>query len=106
MDLTSIWTTFISKLNQDDHIHSFHTKNYGGLPFGYIKVIKPMSQPQLENLVIQYAREAMKGKRLTFDMIYVRHHSNAFVYRMRFKVPQEKLFCCGNGCSNCVRLKQ
>ena len=104
MDLELIWGKFITLLNKEQLLTSVYKKTFTGIPFLYITAIG-MQQQQLNDLLIQIAAKAMKGKQLSCDITFVRMKSQTFVYRIRFKVPQEKLFCCGNGCTNCIRLK-
>jgi hypothetical protein len=106
MDLEIIWNSFKEKLQQDECIQSIQRKKFGGLPFVYIDLEKPISKLQLDHLLTRFSKEAMQGKRLSCDISFVRMQKKAFVYHIRFKVPQEKLFCCGNGCTDCVRHKK
>ncbi|MFC0558727.1 hypothetical protein [Halalkalibacter alkalisediminis] len=104
MDLELIWEKFITLLKVEHQVNTISKKTFTGIPFLYITALN-LQQQQLNDLLIQAASQAMKGKQLTCDITFVRMKSQTFVYRIRFKVPQEKLFCCGNGCSNCIRLK-
>ncbi|KHF40804.1 hypothetical protein [Halalkalibacter okhensis] len=105
MDLDIIWISFIKNLEQETCIRSIQKKKFGGQPFVYLELTSPISKSQLENLLTQSSKKAMIGKRLTCDISFVRMQHQTFVYHIRFKVPQEKLFCCGNSCTNCIRLK-
>jgi hypothetical protein len=107
MDLEIIWNKFFSLLEQQHNLKSISKKTYSGVPFLYIKTTHPTSQQQqLNDLLVHTAATAMKGKRLSCDLSFVRMKSDTFVYRVQFMVPQEKQFCCGNGCTDCVRLQK
>ncbi len=82
---------------------SIQKKIYSGFPFLYIETTS--TKDQLEAELKHAASKAMKGKRLSCEIVFVRFQSPDHIYRARFYVPQEKLFCCGNGCTDCVRLK-
>lgn len=105
MDLDLIWKHFIKLLNQEPFIDQIQKRTFTGIPFLYITPSTKMELQPLSDLLIRHTSKAMKGKQLTCDITFVRMKSQTFVYRIQFKVPQEKLFCCGNGCTNCTRLK-
>ncbi|WP_035662396.1 hypothetical protein [Halalkalibacter akibai] len=107
MDLNIIWEKFLTILDEDPNIKAVTKQVFTGIPFIYITPVSETIQIQKLNDLLSYAAaKSMKGKRLSCDLSFVRMKSQTFVYRARFKVPQEKLFCCGNGCTDCVRLKQ
>jgi hypothetical protein len=86
-------------------VSTIHKKTYSGIPFIYLQPSSSITEIEIEELLKQAAIKVMNGKRLTYEITFVRKHSHSYVYRIRFKVPQEKLFCCGNRCSNCIRFK-
>ncbi|MFG6116780.1 hypothetical protein ACGTN9_16640 [Halobacillus sp. MO56] len=97
------WEKFIAFMEQAEIIEKFTVKTYTGLPFVYIKPLKETSRLEIEDLLKRAAASAMKGKRLTLAMSYVRKSQALYVYRVRFLVPQRKMFCCGNLCDDCIR---
>lgn len=105
MDLTSVWDIFINKLTLHPLIESAYWKKITGIPFLYI-VVHPNFLPQeLEKELARCSAYAMKGKRLHCETVLVRKDLFLFVYRHRFYVPLEKMFCCGNLCADCIRKK-
>jgi hypothetical protein len=44
----------------------------------------------------------MRGKQLHCETIFVRQEEHLYVFRHRFYVPQQKMFCCGNLCPDCI----
>jgi hypothetical protein len=104
MDLSVIWDEFIEYLRAEPDIHDASAKRIAGIPFLYIDTM--LDKSDVEYLIKKWSARAMRGKRLHSDTIFFRSHSSIFVYRHRFYVPQEKMFCCGNLCVDCVRLKQ
>ncbi|UOQ43155.1 hypothetical protein MUN89_14570 [Halobacillus salinarum] len=95
--------TFHSKLLDSGHIMHVTVKYITGLPFYYLQPEAHVSKQQLEEQIKIAAAKAMKGKRLTLTMSYVRKSQAGYVYRVRFLVPQRKMFCCGNLCDDCIR---
>ncbi|SDM62509.1 hypothetical protein SAMN04488137_1097 [Fictibacillus solisalsi] len=103
MNLDDIWFRFLTAFRQADSIVSIEKKLVAGLPFLYILTSGTISEKMIEEMIKQEAIYAMKGKRINAEMIYVRKEAFLFVYRFRFLVPQEKMFCCGNLCEDCIR---
>ncbi|WP_226674352.1 hypothetical protein [Rossellomorea aquimaris] len=104
MDLNVIWDFFIEHLNAEDGIDGAYVKRSAGIPFIYVHSKKGKSD--IEYSIKKWSAKAMRGKRLHSDTIFFREKESLYVYRHRFYVPQEKMFCCGNLCVDCVRLKQ
>ena len=104
MDLKVIWDFFIERLRQENGIEDAYVKWSAGIPFIYIVSAKEKSD--IEYTIKKWSAKAMRGKRLHSDTIFFREKESLYVYRHRFYVPQEKMFCCGNLCVDCVRLKQ
>jgi hypothetical protein len=104
MDLSVIWGDFIEYLRSEPDIQGVTVKRVAGIPFLYIDTL--LDKSEVEYLIKKWSARAMRGKRLHSDTIFFRSQSSIFVYRHRFYVPQEKMFCCGNLCVDCVRLKQ
>lgn len=105
MDLERIWQLFIKQLTLNECITKAYWKKITGIPFLYIQITPDLSQQTLEVFISKSAAVAMKGKRLHSETIFVRQDDMLYVYRHRFYVPQEKMFCCGNLCVDCTRLK-
>jgi hypothetical protein len=106
MDLESIWQQFIKNLTLNKGITSAYWTKIAGIPFLYISTGPELSQLTLESLIKKCSVAAIKGNRLHSETIFVRQDGVLLVYRHRFYVPQEKMFCCGNLCVDCTRLKR
>jgi hypothetical protein len=106
MDLEPIWQQFIKKLTLNKDITSAYWRKIAGIPFLYISISPELTQLTLEAIIKKYSAATIKGNRLHSETIFVRQDGVLFVYRHRFYVPQEKMFCCGNLCSDCTRLKR
>ncbi|MGP4075102.1 hypothetical protein [Halobacillus sp. K22] len=94
---------FSEDLHRSSVIKNVQFKQITGLPFVYLWPAHQADQSQLEDQLKRSAAKAMKGKRLTLAMSYVRKSQAFYVYRVRFLVPQRKMFCCGNFCDDCIR---
>lgn len=108
MELEQIWTTFLNELKMEEFVDGCFRKNITGIPFLYIQVqAEKVTDWKIKGLAIIAAcsKKAMFRKKVTVETHYVRQTQNLFVYRHRFFVPQEKMFCCGNLCPDCIRLR-
>lgn len=106
MDLEPIWDIFIKQLLLHPSIAHVHWKKITGIPFLYITIIDHnLTQLELEKAINKGSAISIKGKRLHCETVFVRNDGMLYVYRHRFHVPQEKMFCCGNLCKDCIRLK-
>jgi hypothetical protein len=103
MDLEVIWNIFAKQLQSYEAMEDYKMKKIAGIPFIYIKSSYP--KHEMEEMIKKAAAKSMRGKRLHSETIYVRQKDRHYVYRHRFYVPQEKMFCCGNLCVDCIRLK-
>jgi hypothetical protein len=107
MNLDDIWTIFLHQLTLHPHYISIKKRVYSGIPFIYLEANDDGVKKQTVEDSIQNASAfSMKKKRLHSETIFVRKDVNTYVYRHRFFVPQEKMFCCGNLCVDCVRLRR
>lgn len=106
MDLEPIWQLFIKQLTLSEVITKAYWKKITGIPFLYIQTKPEQSQLIVENIIQKCSAVAIKGKRLHSETTFVRQDDLLYVYRHRFLVPQEKMFCCGNLCVDCTRLKK
>ncbi|PPA72161.1 hypothetical protein [Jeotgalibacillus proteolyticus] len=104
MDVDLIWKNFIDCLSQREGIDSAHWRKVAGIPFLYVSV-SDAAQGSLHYEIKRCAGKAMRGKRLHAETVSVRVSGNDHVFRHRFYVPQEKMFCCGNLCPDCIRFR-
>jgi hypothetical protein len=107
MNLENIWSIFLKSLEERICMTKLEKKTFSGSPFLYIDVCDPYIQDKVvvESAIKEAAAYSIKGKRLHSDTIFVRFENNQYVFRHRFYVPQEKMFCCGNLCKDCIRLR-
>ncbi len=105
MDLEMVWNTFIEYLLSTSKFMDVSMSKRAGIPFLYLTSISPVERKTVEPLIEKAAVKAMKGKRLHFESVYVRKENLLLVYRSRFYVPQQKMFCCGNLCHDCIRFR-
>lgn len=104
MDLEIIWNVFLSHFNTVNEIEEASFKKITGIPFLYIKSRNGLEKEVIEDYIRRFSAKAMKGKQLHSETIFVRQDALLYVYRHRFYVPQQKMFCCGNLCDDCIRL--
>ncbi|EGK11987.1 hypothetical protein [Kroppenstedtia eburnea] len=74
---------------------------YAGVPFLYLCAPKE-TLPRLTSSIRRAALPPIRNHELTFECRYVRRCKNRWVFRFRFRVPDQKSFCCGNRCSDCI----
>ncbi|MDZ5470671.1 hypothetical protein SM124_02795 [Bacillus sp. 31A1R] len=106
MNLEVIWEEFVHLLSKEKEVQQCHYQKVAGIPFLYVTVNENFVEKDLNKLIRSNAGKVMKGKQLHSETIYVRSDYPLFVYRHLFYVPQEKMFCCGNLCTNCIRLRK
>ncbi len=104
-DVETAWHLFMLTLNHDPCILTCYKKTIAGIPFVYVTSSTQLERKEIEESLKKAAASAMKGKRLTLSMSFVREHEALYVYRVRFLVPQQKMFCCGNMCTDCIRFQ-
>ncbi|MED2973447.1 hypothetical protein P4361_14550 [Fictibacillus sp. B-59209] len=103
MNLDIIWNGFLEAVRKTSFIDSAEKKLITGIPFLYIKTDGSADRTKIEEEIKLRSIQAMKGKRLNAEISYFRTDSHLYVYRFRFLVPQQKMFCCGNLCVDCIR---
>lgn len=102
-DHQAAFETFETELRQSHLVERSELKKIAGLPFVYLWPESEVDRHMIEDMLKLCAAKAMRGKRLTLEMSYVRKSQAFYVYRVRFLVPQRKMFCCGNLCDDCIR---
>ncbi|RDU38459.1 hypothetical protein DRW41_02530 [Neobacillus piezotolerans] len=105
MDLDIIWDIFMVKASEIRGVANIEMRKIAGIPFLFITVDKNGTLDAIEAGIRVCSAEAMKGKRLSSETVFVRRGGNYYVFRHRFFVPQRKMFCCGNLCVDCVRFQ-
>ncbi|KPB03336.1 hypothetical protein [Bacillus sp. CHD6a] len=108
MELEQIWDVFLEELDKNVLVLSCFRKHVAGIPFLYVDV-DPKHINDWEDKGMSFievcSKVAMHKKKVTVETHFVRSKKSLFVYRHRFYVPQEKMFCCGNLCEDCIRLR-
>ncbi|WP_261133873.1 hypothetical protein [Bacillus sp. Marseille-Q3570] len=105
MDLDTVWDMFMKNLLNTSKFTEVSITKRAGIPFLYLTSDSIMNRKEVEKIIERAAVASMKGKRLHFESIYVRSENQMIVYRCRFYVPQQKMFCCGNLCHDCIRFR-
>ena len=105
MDLKQVWDYFIEYLLEKGEIKNAWRKDVTGIPFLYVHLQKDMDKETLLTHIKKSSGRSMEGKRLHSETIYVRSEPLLYVFRHRFYVPREKMFCCGNVCVDCILLQ-
>ncbi len=105
MILEETVNVFLNRMNADDSL-SCWIKKSAGIPFLYVQMNSIKTIAEITGKINKESRFAMKGTRLTLECFFVREAASLYVFRHRFYVPQEKMFCCGNLCEDCIRLKK
>ncbi|QFT88749.1 hypothetical protein FIU87_08840 [Bacillus sp. THAF10] len=109
MELDAIWNSFLEELQKNELVQNCYRKNVTGIPFLYVTVMEEHNEIWEEkgrSFIHVCAKKAMFKKKVTAETHFFRKHHSLFVYRHRFFVPQEKMFCCGNLCEDCIRLRK
>lgn len=98
--LQSAYSNLLHTLQQ---YYSVQQRDIGGYQFLYVQSDK---HPDIiKQHIVEISRELCKNKSIQFECTFVRKQTNQCVYRIRFLVPSEKMFCCGNGCVDCTLLQ-
>ncbi|WP_226681113.1 hypothetical protein [Sutcliffiella horikoshii] len=108
MELEQIWDVFLVELDKNEIVICCFRKHVTGIPFLYVEVDPDHISGWEEkgrSFIGVCSKVAMHKKKVTVETHFVRRDENLFVYRHRFYVPQEKMFCCGNLCDDCIRLR-
>jgi len=101
LDLTTIWERFSQCLDKHQDITSVSYKKITGIPFLYVK--SNLNDRTVLNEIRSCSNCVTTGLRISYKTTYVRNDNDILIFRHRFYVPQEKLFCCGNECIDCIR---
>ena len=102
MTLYEVWDHFLQELKGEDFIVSCYRKDITGIPFLYLQVKGNADCSDYLPVIEKCAKKAMYKKKVTSKTNVVRKQDDTCVYRHRFFVPQEKMFCCGNFCEDCI----
>lgn len=107
MDINILFDELLNTLSKEKHIQSCKITKVAGIPFLYIHTYEIMDENDLIKLIEGISSSIIKNKRITYQTIFVRKESDFhYVFRHRFFVPQEKMFCCGHFCVDCILHKK
>ncbi|AZB42813.1 hypothetical protein CEF21_11190 [Bacillus sp. FJAT-42376] len=104
-ELDRIWEHFLNLLHADPALAKVRKVVIAGTPFLYVFKSSLITCSALQTRIEKTAKKAMLFKRVTSKTVFVRAEDDLFVFRHRFYVPQEKMFCCGNRCTDCILLQ-
>lgn len=107
MMLDDIWDQFLLCISSNDEIKDVSNKLICGVIFLYIQPLIPhKSEAFIKNILLTCSKQYTLQYKLLYRVEFVRVDQNIFVFRHRFYVPNQKMFCCGNKCSNCTRFRK
>ncbi|MDH4615838.1 hypothetical protein [Brevibacillus sp. AY1] len=101
--LASFYRQFEEWLHLEGIIENSDWRTYAGQRFFYVNSQLPAQS--LTQQLLETGERLSIGTKLKPECIYVRSAEHWHVYRFRFRVPDEKQFCCGNLCENCFLLR-
>lgn len=79
---------------------SLKVKQYAGITFLYVHQME--NRPAFEQLLHEHAQDFVKGTVWQIKFKYIRQSHDISIYQLHLRVPDEKSFCCGNGCPRCI----
>jgi hypothetical protein len=80
-------------------------RQYAGMTFLYFLPAEEILRRRLEEFLNREAAKFTENTELRHEFGYVRTSRHGVVYRFRLLVPDEKSFCCGNLCPDCIRFR-
>lgn len=78
---------------------------FAGVSFLFVKMDGSVTRQEFENYLQKAAEQFIEGTAWQYEYDYIRTSKTGHIYRFRFRVPDEKSFCCGNQCPNCILLR-
>ncbi len=104
--MESLYSRFIEKLKETDQCIEISRRIHAGITFLSIQPKEGTTHQKIEQLIREIASQVIGQRSLYYDLHYVRTTSKGkMIFRFRFRVPNEKSFCCGNQCVNCILLQ-
>lgn len=105
--LDDIWDQFLLCISSNDEVNEVSNKLICGVSFLYIQPLNPpKNESFIKNIVLTCSKQYTSQFKLIYRIEFVRVEQNIFVFRHRFYVPNQKMFCCGNECINCTRFRK
>lgn len=104
--MESLYLKLIGELNTTDQCIEISRRIHAGITFLSILPKEGATHQEIEQLIGGFASQLVDQTELYYDIHYVRTTSKGrMIFRFRFRVPNEKSFCCGNQCVNCILLR-
>ncbi len=104
--LDGIWEQFTNCISNYKQITHFSNKLICGVNFLYVQSEIKMKEEEIKNLFITCSKQFTDEFKLIYRIEFIRKEDNHFVFRHRFYVPNKKMFCCGNQCTDCTRFRK
>ncbi|UFJ42954.1 hypothetical protein LOK74_10865 [Brevibacillus humidisoli] len=98
------YTQLTAALANRDGIDRIDWREFAGHRFLY--VTSSLAHRELITVILQDAEALVKGTRIRCQCNHIRTEEQRSVFRFRFLVPEEKMFCCGNQCEDCTLHRQ
>ncbi|QQE72934.1 hypothetical protein KDJ56_13365 [Brevibacillus composti] len=89
----------IIHLREEGVITEAAWREYAGQRFLYVN--SPLPPPELGICLTEAGERMTQGTVARPECIFVRSSGTDQVYRFRFRIPEDKKFCCGNLCEDC-----
>ncbi|MBN2908716.1 hypothetical protein JQC72_04170 [Polycladomyces sp. WAk] len=105
MKTTTLYERFATQLKSSPLLTDVRLRTFAGVHFLYLHPADDRHSHELDGLLEQTAYELVKGTEWSFNCQFVRSSGGTRVYRLQFRVPDVKSFCCGNQCPQCVLLR-
>lgn len=98
--IDALYSRLAAQLKSHTGIGRVDWREYAGQRFLYIT--GSLAANELLAVIQQTGEHLASGTRLRVQCNHVRSDARHEVFRFRFLVPEEKMFCCGNQCTDCV----
>ncbi|MFC4076917.1 hypothetical protein [Salinithrix halophila] len=95
---------FLRQLILGEGCREAFLRNYAGVQFLYILPATAVNHKEIRCLIDEKATDLTRNSARFHECQYVRQSRGWLVFRFRFRFPDEKSFCCGNQCIDCVLL--
>ncbi|MGN7468768.1 hypothetical protein [Brevibacillus sp. SAFN-007a] len=104
MMLAAFYRRFEEALHQEGIATKCDWRTHAGQLFLYVSSALPASR--LTERLLETGERLTAPTTLKPECLYVRSSDDQHVYPFRFLVPNEKQFCCGNLCEDCILLRE
>ncbi|WP_212772936.1 hypothetical protein [Polycladomyces abyssicola] len=105
MKSTTLYERLATQLKASPVCADVRLRTFAGVHFLYLQPADGRQPHELDGLLEQMANELIKGTEWSFACHFVRSSGDTRVYRIQFRVPDIKSFCCGNQCPQCILLR-